>query len=70
MQLGAFGVPGNAEKLWSKLAGRSEIAGMEKIKEPAGRLTKLLAGGYPTRDAAAAACASLKRSGQDCLVTQ
>ncbi len=70
IQLGAFGVPGNADKLWDKLASRSEVAGRQKVKEPAGRLTKLLVGGYATRDEAAAACASLKRSGQDCLVTQ
>lgn len=70
IQLGAFGVAGNADKLWAKLATRSEIAGREKVKQPAGRLTKLLAGGYATRDEAAAACASLKRSGQDCIVTQ
>jgi len=70
VQLGAFGVPGNAERLWSRLAGRSEIAGRTRLLEKSGRLTKLLAGGYATRDQAAAACASLKRSGQGCLVTR
>ena len=70
VQLGAFGVPGNAERLWSQLAGRSEIAGRTRVLEKSGRLTKLLAGGYATRDQAAAACASLKRSGQGCLVTR
>lgn len=70
VQLGAFGVAGNADKLWASLSSRSEIAGRQKIKDPAGRLTKLYAGGYATRDEAAAACAALKRSGQDCLVTQ
>ena len=70
VQLGAFGVPGNAERLWSQLAGRSEIAGRTRLLEKSGRLTKLLAGGYATRDQAAAACASLKRSGQGCLVTR
>ena len=70
VQLGAFGVPGNAEKLWSQLAGRSEIAGRERVLLKSGRLTRLLAGGYASREQASAACASLKRSGQACLVTR
>ena len=70
VQLGAFGVPGNAEKLWSQLAGRSEIAGRERVLLKSGRLTRLLAGGYASREDASAACASLKRSGQACLVTR
>lgn len=70
VQLGAFGVPGNAERMWNQLSGRSELAGRTRLLVPAGRLTKLLAGGYATRDQASAACASLKRSGQDCLVTR
>jgi cell division septation protein DedD len=70
VQLGAFSVAGNADRLWSKLSGRSEIAGREKLLVPAGRVTKLLAAGYATRDEANAACRSLKRAGQDCLVTR
>lgn len=68
LQLGAFGVAGNADKLWSQLASRRELAGRVKLKVPAGKLTKLLAGGYATRTEAEAACASLKASGQACLV--
>lgn len=70
IQLGAFGVPANAEALWTRLSARSELAGRQKIKEPAGRLTKLFAGGFASREEAASACASLKRSGQECLVTR
>ena len=70
VQLGAFGVPGNAAKLWNKLSGRPEIAGRDKIEKKAGALTILLAGGYASRAEAAAACSALKRSGQDCLVTK
>lgn len=70
VQLGAFAVSGNAEKLWSRLSGRSELAGRERLLVPAGRVTKLLAAGYPTQAAADAACRSLKQSGQDCLVTR
>ncbi|TMM48686.1 SPOR domain-containing protein [Qipengyuania marisflavi] len=70
VQLGAFGVAGNADRLWDKLSTRRELAGRAKLKTPAGRLTKLLAGGYATRAEADAACASLKASGQACLVTR
>lgn len=70
LQLGAFGVAGNADKLWSRLSSRGELAGRAKLKVPAGRLTKLLAGGFATREEAQAACATLKAAGQDCLVTR
>ncbi|WP_417319059.1 SPOR domain-containing protein [Erythrobacter aureus] len=70
VQLGAFGVPGNAERLWSQLSGRAEIAGRERMLIKSGRLTRLLAGGYASRAEANSACASLKRSGQGCLVTR
>ena len=70
VQLGAFGVPGNAARLWNKLSGRPEIAGREKVEKKAGALTILLAGGYASRADAAAACSALKRNGQDCLVTK
>ncbi len=70
VQLGAFGVPANVDRLWNKLARRAEIAGHEKLLEPEGGLTKLLAGGYATQGEARAACASLKRSGQECMVTR
>ncbi|GAB5348179.1 SPOR domain-containing protein [Alteriqipengyuania sp. 357] len=70
VQLGAFAVDGNAERLWVRLSGRSELAGATRVLEPAGRVTKLLAGGYASRADAQNACNSLKRSGQDCLVTR
>ena len=70
VQLGAFSVKGNAEKLWTQLAGRAELSGSTKVLVAAGGLTRLLAGGFPSRAAAQAACDALKRSGQACLVTQ
>ncbi len=70
VQLGAFSVKGNAERLWTRLAGRSALAGKQKFLVPAGRLTKLLAGGYSSRSSAQGACNSLKRGGQDCIVTR
>lgn len=68
VQLGAFGVPGNAEKLWARVAGRAELAGAQKVTVSAGQLTRLLAGGFASRQAARQACDALKRGGQDCLV--
>ncbi len=70
VQLGAFAVDGNAQKLWQKLASRSELQGRQRLLVPSGRVTTLLAGGYASRSDASDACASLKRTGQDCLVTR
>ena len=70
VQLGAFSVAGNAEQLWGRLSGRSELAGRQRLMVPAGRVTKLLAAGYASKTAADDACRSLKRSGQDCIVTR
>lgn len=70
VQLGAFGVPGNAERLWERLSGRPEISGRERLLVPTGRVTRLMAGGYATRAEAQAACSSLQRAGQECLVTR
>ena len=70
VQLGAFAVDGSAERLWDRLASRPELAGTTRILVPAGRITRLQAGGFATQAEAAAACATLKRAGQDCLVTR
>ena len=70
VQLGAFAVHGNADKLWAALGGRSELAGKTMLKVPAGAVVKLQAGGYPSRVAAEDACQSLKHAGHDCLVTR
>jgi cell division septation protein DedD len=70
VQLGAFAVRGNADRLWSRLSGRGELAGKAKLTVPAGGVTKLQAGGFASRDAAEEACRSLQHSGQECLVTR
>ncbi|TIX52104.1 sporulation protein [Alteraurantiacibacter aquimixticola] len=70
VQLGAFSVPGNAERLWDRMSSRSEFAGRERLLIPSGRVTLLQAGGYATRAEAQRVCTSLKNSGQDCLVTR
>jgi cell division septation protein DedD len=70
VQLGAFSVRGNADRLWAQLSGRSELAGRAKLTVPAGAVTKLQAGGFASRDAAESACRSLQHGGHDCLVTR
>lgn len=67
IQLGAFGVAGNADALWNKIKGRPELSGHGKVLEPAGRLTKLQAGGFATRADAQSACSRLSAGGFDCL---
>ena len=59
VQLGAFGVAGNAEALWNRVKGVPAIAGHPKLLVPAGRLVKLQAGGFATRASAQAACTAL-----------
>ena len=70
LQLGAFGVAGNAEALWSRVKGRPELAGHSRLLVPAGKLTKLQAGGFATQAEASAACAKLRSSGLTCLATR
>lgn len=68
IQLGAFSIPSNADALWSRVADRAELRGARRITKVSGRLTLLQAGNFPSREAAAAACSALKRSGYDCLI--
>lgn len=70
LQLGAFSVKANADRLWSQLSGKSELSGATKLLLPAGNLTRLLAAGFADRSAAESACSALKRSGQACIVTR
>lgn len=69
VQFGAFSVPANADALWGRLSGRSELAGMQRLTSKSGRLTFLQAGVFATREAASTACATLKKAGFDCIVT-
>ncbi|MEM7665817.1 MAG: SPOR domain-containing protein [Pseudomonadota bacterium] len=70
VQLGAFGVKANADRLWSKLAGSSALSGTSKVLAPAGRVTRLQAVGFNSRAEAQSACAILKREGQACMVAK
>lgn len=70
VQLGAFGVLGNAEALWGKIKGRPELAGHPRALVPAGRLTKLQATGFASKAEADAACARLTAGGFGCLASR
>ena len=70
IQLGAFGVAANADALWTKVKGRPELAGHGRLLVPAGRLTKLQAGGFASKAAADAACARLSAGGFTCIAVQ
>lgn len=67
VQLGAFGVAGNADALWARVKNRPELAGHGKLLVPAGKLTKLQAGGFGSQAEANAACARLKSAGFACV---
>ena len=68
VQLGAFGVHGNAERLWSKISDNPALAGTDRALVPAGRLMQLQAVGFASRSDARAACLALRREGQACIV--
>lgn len=70
VQLGAFGVAGNADALWAKIRGRPELSGHGKLLVPAGRLTKLQAGGFASKAAADAACSRLSAGGYACIAVR
>ena len=70
VQLGAFGVAGNADRLWTRLAGNAALAGKQKVMVPSGNLTRLLASGFASKAAAESACSALRSGGQACLVTK
>lgn len=70
LQLGAFGVRSNADRLWDRVSKKSALSGKKKFIVPAGRVVKLQVGGYPSRASAQSACNALKGSGQECIVTQ
>ncbi|MBV1917571.1 MAG: SPOR domain-containing protein, partial [Sphingomonadaceae bacterium] len=70
VQLGAFGVRSNAERLWNRVKSRPELSGHSKLEVAAGRATKLQAGGFADRASAQAACVRLKAGGFDCIVAR
>ena len=70
MQLGAFSVPANADRLWVSVAGLPALAGHPRRNVPTGRVSRLLADGFASQADAQAACSAVQRAGHDCLVTR
>ncbi len=68
VQLGAFGVRGNADRLWSQLSLNPALNGARKALVPSGNITRLQAVGFSSRTDAQRACDALKRQGQACVV--
>jgi hypothetical protein len=70
VQLGAFSVPANADRLWVSVAGLPALAGHPRRNVPTGRVSRLLADGFASQADAQAACSAVQRAGHDCLVTR
>lgn len=70
VQLGAFGVAANADALWARVRSRPELAGRTRQAVATGRVTRLSAAGFPSREAAQSACARLSSAGVACLVAR
>jgi TPR repeat protein len=68
VQLGAFGVASNADKLWGQIGSHAALSGTRKAVVSSGNLTRLLATGFSSEAEAGRACASLKREGKACVV--
>jgi len=65
IQLGAFSQRSSAEALFRRLSGT--LGGKQSYLVPAGAVTRLQVGPYPSKAAASAACGSLSAKGQDCF---
>lgn len=69
VQLGAFSQPGNASALFASLKKRvGALSGAQPIMVRAGAVTRLQAGPFASRAAAASTCAAVKAAGSACLV--
>jgi uncharacterized protein len=68
VQLGAFGIAANADRLWSQIASNPTLAGTRKALVTGGKITRLQAVGFATKADAEKACTALLRQGYACLV--
>lgn len=70
IQLGAFSKRSSAEAVYRRLSGSAPVSGSQAFYSSAGPVTRLQVGPFPTRAAAAAACAALASKGQACFAVQ
>jgi uncharacterized protein len=69
IQLGAFSTTSRADMLWKSMRGRvGALSGKQPYMVKAGTITRLQAGGFPSRSAAESACAQVRAAGSNCLV--
>lgn len=69
VQLGAFGEAARAQAQWKTVTAKLPALAAEPHRlEPAGAMTRLLAGALTTRAEADALCAKVKAAGADCIV--
>ena len=67
IQLGAFSQRSSAEALYRSVSGSAPVAGRRPFLVPAGAITRLQVGPYPSKAAAAAACSTLTARGIACF---
>lgn len=67
-QLGAFGIEGNARKLWLDLEKKHPAFAERQPYLVKGKLTRLQAGDFANKREAESFCATVRKSGQACLV--
>lgn len=67
-QLGAFGVEGNARKLWLSLEKKYPSFAERQPYLVQGKLTRLQVGDFANKGEAESFCATVRKSGQACLV--
>lgn len=70
IQLGAFSKRSSAEALYRRLAAAAPVSGRQAFYVPAGAVTRLQVGPFPTRAEAAAACSALSSKGQACFAVE
>ena len=68
LQLGAFAVSNNAERLWGKLRSRAELAGLPHQIVSTANIAKLQVGDFATVDLAWTACRRLEAAQIACIV--
>ncbi|NIJ36221.1 hypothetical protein FHR22_000870 [Sphingopyxis panaciterrae] len=67
-QLGAFGVEGNARKLWLSLEKKHPAFAARQPYLVQGKLTRLQVGDFANKGETESFCATVRKSGQACLV--
>jgi uncharacterized protein len=69
IQLGAFSNEASARRLWTQLEGKiADLRNLQPYLADAGKITRLQAGPFTSRNAADSMCGKVRAAGQSCLV--